>query len=407
MFAQIQPILAALRRHRIATVLIVLQVALTLAIGSNALFIARQHLAHLARPTGIDEPNLAIIRVQWLGHRSIPRLAAEMAADLQTLRGLPGVADAYADYSYPAAGPMAQLLQIGLSPSQPHPTALAEAYYADSHTVDTLGLQLVAGRNFSASEITPLASYAATPSPPAIIITRQLAGALFPHRPAVGRAVYLGAQPSTIIGVVARLQVPALNTNSFAYNSVLLPYRPINPASAIYPVRARHGQLDRVLREAPMALLGADRMRAIEVDRYSALRSAAYAKDRGTATLMALICAILLAATAAGIIGLSSFWVEQRRKQIGIRRAIGATRGDILRYFQLENGLVVGAGNILGAVLAVALHTLLMRRLELVQLPLAYVGAGALALWCIGQLAVLGPALRAARVSPVVATRTA
>lgn len=405
--AQIQPILAALRRHRVATGLIVLQVALTLAISCNAFFIARQRIAHLSRPTGIDETNLAIVRVQWLGHRSIPELAAEISADLQTLRRLPGVADAYSDYSYPAAGPMAQLLQIGLAPAQAHPTALAEAYDVDSHALDTLGLKLVAGRNFEASEITPLASYAATPSPPSIIITRQLADALFPHRRAVGRAIHLGPKPSTIIGVIARLQVPALNTNSFAYHSVLLPYRSINPAGSIYPVRARPGQLESVMRKVSATLLSTDRMRVVKVDRYSALRSAVYAKDRGMATLMVLICTILLAATAAGIIGLSSFWVEQRRKQIGIRRAIGATRGDILRYFQMENALVVGAGNLIGAVLAVALHMLLMRRFELPQFPLAYIAIGALGLWCIGQLAVLGPALRAARVSPVVATRTA
>lgn len=407
MSTQVRPILAALRRHRTAALLLVLQAGLTLATCCNALFIARQRIAHLSRPTGIDDKDLLVANVQWLGDRSSGQLAATQSADLAILRGLPGVADAYSDYSYPAAGPMAQLLEVGLLPGQAHPTALAEAYFADSHTVHTLGLALVAGRNFRADEIAPLDPHAATPAPASIIITRQLATALFPREQAVGRAVYIGSAPSTIIGIVGRLQVPALNTNRFAYHSVLLPYRSINSAETIYLVRARPGELDRVRHAARKALLAADRMRVVSATRYSDLRHAAYARDRGMATLMLLIAAILLAATATGIAGLSTHWVEQRRKQIGIRRAVGATRAAIVRYFLLENFLLIGMGNLLGGVLAVALHAALMRQFELPQLPPGYLVAGALGLWCLGQLAVLGPAARAARVPPVLALRPA
>jgi putative ABC transport system permease protein len=114
----------------------------------------------------------------------------------------------------------------------------------------------------------------------------------------------------------------------------------------------------------------------------------------------------LLLVTALGIVGLVSFWVAQRRKQIGIRRAIGATRADILHYFQTENFLIVTFGIVLGMVLAFALNMVLMKFYELPHLPLVYLPIGSLVLWGLGQLAVLGPALRAAAVSPVVATRS-
>ena len=124
--------------------------------------------------------------------------------------------------------------------------------------------------------------------------------------------------------------------------------------------------------------------------------------------LLALaIVAILLAITALGVTGLASFWVQQRTKQIGIRRALGATRRDILRYFQLENFLIVGAGVLLGTLLAFALNQWLMRRFELDHLDSPMVITGAIAVWLLGQLAVLGPALRAAAVPPIVATRSA
>ena len=121
--------------------------------------------------------------------------------------------------------------------------------------------------------------------------------------------------------------------------------------------------------------------------------------------LVGVIAALLLV-TALGIIGLASFWVQQRRRQIGIRRALGATRGDILRYFQTENFLIVTGGIVLGMALAFGLNLMLMKLYELPRLPLYYLPIGALVLWGLGQLAVLAPALRAAAVPPVVATRS-
>jgi putative ABC transport system permease protein len=124
------------------------------------------------------------------------------------------------------------------------------------------------------------------------------------------------------------------------------------------------------------------------------------------AGMMVGVIAALLLVTALGIIGLASFWVQQRRRQIGVRRALGATRSDILHYFQTENFLIVTGGIALGMALAFGLNLALMRIYELPRLPLLYLPVGALALWLLGQLAVLGPALRAAAVPPVVATRS-
>jgi putative ABC transport system permease protein len=136
------------------------------------------------------------------------------------------------------------------------------------------------------------------------------------------------------------------------------------------------------------------------------LRTRSFQKDRAMIGMLVGVIVALLLVTALGIVGLASFWVAQRRRQIGIRRAIGATRRDILHYFQTENFLIVSFGIALGMVLAYALNLLLMTRYELPRLPLAYLPIGALVLWGLGQLAVLGPALRAAAVPPVVATRS-
>jgi len=125
------------------------------------------------------------------------------------------------------------------------------------------------------------------------------------------------------------------------------------------------------------------------------------------AVLMSLLSGLLLLATAGGIVGLSSFWVSQRRRQIGIRRSLGATTGDILGYFHSENFLIVSAGIVLGSLLAFVANLGLMHVYELPRMPPYVPLLGALLLWLLGQLAVWGPARYAAKVSPVVAIRTA
>ena len=111
-------------------------------------------------------------------------------------------------------------------------------------------------------------------------------------------------------------------------------------------------------------------------------------------------------ATALGIVGLASFWVQQRTRQIGVRRALGATKGQILRYFQTENFLLATLGIVLGMLLAYAINQMLMGRYELPRLPILYLPIGAVVLWLLGQASVFGPARRAAAVPPAVATRS-
>ena len=276
-----------------------------------------------------------------------------------------------------------------------------------------------APRSACADEIGSLGPYDKV-VPAAIIITRDLAQKLFPDSAAVGRRVYLSDDgPSTIIGMVDRLQggYAGSSTRSIDEDTVLVPARYASsddgasyPGGTIYLVRAQPGQLAAVLRAAPAALVAQNRMRVISpedgVVTLAQAREKAYATDRGVAIMMGMVCVLLLLATAGGIVGLSSFWVGQRRRSIGVRRALGATRGDILRYFQTENALIVGIGVALGVALGIAANLSLMTHYELPRMPLWLLGVGALLLWLLGQLAVFGPARRAAAVPPVEATRS-
>jgi len=158
---------------------------------------------------------------------------------------------------------------------------------------------------------------------------------------------------------------------------------------------------DAAQKAAPEAVLNLQQSRTVPE-----LRADYFRQARIMVGMLAGVIVALLLVTALGIVGLASFWVQQRRKQIGIRRAIGATRGDILHYFQAENFLIVTAGIAVGMVLTFALNMVLMKFYEVPRLPLYYLPVGALVLWGLGQLAVLAPAMHAASVPPVVATRS-
>jgi putative ABC transport system permease protein len=408
---QIQPILAALRHHKAGTVLIALQIALTLAIVCNALFIIHQRLSHLSEPTGIDEASLFVIDNQWAGQSSPRQIDAQIQADLATLRQLPGVRDAVSSNSYPLRGGGWDDL-ITMKPDQVQKTTDATVYFGDEHFLDTLGLKLIAGRNFRPDEVAPLKPRE-TSTPPVVIVTKALADKLYPHGSALGKPFYaMGASPTTIIGIVQRLQRAEVDTWSvpYAYQALIWPRRLDGSFGTYYIVRARSGQLAAAMREAKQALIAQNRMRIIDpkdgVLSFAQVRHRAYDSDRGTAILMGIICAALLVITGAGIVGLTSFWVGQRRKQIGIRRALGATRGDIRNYFLAENLLIGATGVAVGVALAIGLNLWMIAHVEVARLPFLYMLAGAVVLLLLGQGAALVPAMRASRVSPVEATRS-
>jgi putative ABC transport system permease protein len=283
-------------------------------------------------------------------------------------------------------------------------------YFGDEQMLPTLGLKLIAGRAFNAGDVHH-EGFRGKNAPDVVIVTKAIADKLFP-KGAVGKQIYIdgNSKPTTIVGVVARMQVPATGSwaNSFTWYSTLVPTR-LNGNYSRYAVRAKPGRLAAAMREVTPALYKTDPMRVLDDDSvrsFADIRAHAYRADIGMAVLMGTICLMLIAVTAAGIVGLTSFWVGQRHRQIGVRRALGARKIDILHYFQTENLMIAGGGAVLGVALAIGLNLLLMHYFEMDRLPLTYVLIGIVTVLILGQAAVFAPARRASNVSPVEATRS-
>ena len=400
----IRPILSTLRRHKTAASLIVLEVALTCAIVCNALFLVSQRVEKISQPSGLAEKELVVVRVSGIGKQT--DAMARTREDLASLRAIPGVTSVTRASQLPFRTSSSNS-GISLTPEQEKPTIHSTMYYVNENALPTLGLNLVAGRDFQPGEFVDREeAMKALPNDKAVagIFSKAAADRLSPGTSAVGKTFYIGTQPVHVVGVVEYLATPT-GWDDNTDMSLLLPMRTAF-TEGLYLLRTDPQRRQEVLSAALAALERNDPNRLVrEKLTYEEQRDSYFKNDRAMVGLLINVCVALLVVTALGIVGLASFWVQQRSKQIGIRRALGATRGQILRYFQTENFLLATVGIVLGMLAAYAINLALMNTYELPRMPLVYLPVGAVLLWLLGQVAVFGPARRAAAVPPAVATR--
>jgi putative ABC transport system permease protein len=403
---EIAPVLRALTHRKIGVVLIVLQIALSVAILANSLSIVEQRQGLMRRPSGLDEANTFSMTNQFSG--SLADLAARIHADLAALRGIPGVVDAAAVQSFPLRGYGASTT-VTLRPDDRSPFNAAE-YSLTPNGFHTWDLKLIAGRNFHPDEIKEFWLGVSTGAPPTAIITRALAQRLFPHGGALGQNVYLGSSaPTQIIGIIERAQTPWAAGSAWGTfgpeESLLVPFQWVSPIIA-YVVRSEPGRNQAVLALAQKRLFAVSRARVIsDAQTFADTRAEQYRSDRALGLVLTVVCGLLLAVTAFGVVALTSYWVTQRRRQIGLRRAVGARRLDIVQYFQVENLLISGFGAALGVALGFLGNVWLASAFEMARMSVAYIATAAAMLLALSQVAVLWPALRAAALPPVAAIR--
>jgi putative ABC transport system permease protein len=398
------PTIRALLKSKTGAILIILEIAITLAIVSNALSMISTRSAAMARSTGVDEDRLFGFKLSPIDRNTYPAEAA-FAADRARLLALPGVENAYATDQLPLSG-SGSSTSVGLGPDDPRESRTA-TYYADENTLATLGLKLISGRNFDAREIRMLKPRE-DDTPKIALISKALSDALFPDGKAVGKRLAgrdnIVAGGPEIIGVYARLQSP-WNGDEYIENTLLMPFRPAG--RAYWVVRAKPEAVAGLKILARETMAHADRSRVVSPNAQSMaqIRMDSYSDDRAMITLMSILSIFLIIITALGIVGMASFWVTQRTKQIGTRRALGASRGAIVRDFQVENALLTSAGAALGVALAYGTNYWFAKQANIPLLPVSYVLIGIATVFVLGQLAVLRPAQRASRVSPAIATR--
>jgi putative ABC transport system permease protein len=401
----IGPIFRALTRNKLGALLIALQIALTLAIVTNAAFIIQERAGNIARPSGLDEANTAIFITNLFDSNVDQRQLYR--DDLAALRAIPGVVAASPAQSVPISGSGWGEDLYNNPEAQSNESINFGNFMVDEHGLETFGLELTSGRNFRPEEVV-VRSFEDISMPEILIVSQALADELFPDGDALGKTVWdepNGERPMRIVGIYKHMQ-NAWPTSENVNNTALLPSLAMFGGEMMYVVRSEPGSRDRVMAAAE-EYLSKNRSRIVDIVRsYDEQKKRTYSGDIAMVKLLTAVIAVLAGVTGLGIVGLAWFSVTQRRKQIGTRRALGATRFDIVRYFMVENWLITSAGLAVGIVGAVGLNWFLDTQYSVGRVPLWYLPVGMVALWALGQLAVLLPARRAANIPPALATRS-
>lgn len=400
---ELGPMLRALMRNKIGALLIALQIALTLAIMVNAIFMMLARSSDMARPSGLDEQHTFYLTNTVFAPNY--NLQAALAQDLQQIRQTPGVVAATQINAIPLSGG-GWSMSLQTKPGEDMDGTGVAVYMVDEQGIDALGVELIAGDNFAASDIIWRADDDVA-WPDKIIITKVLAESLFKGewRQALGQTVYINNQePMRISGIVNTLQAPWNGWGNIDH-AMLVPQQ-LESRNARYFIRTEPGRRDALMPQLEKQLADADKGRIIRnVTTMAQTRLESYREDAATYRILLVVIVVLTLITGFGIVGLAMFSINRRTRQIGTRRALGASQWQIMRYFMLENLLISSAGVGLGILGAIGLNVWLVQNFAMKPLTPELIVIGCVTLLVVGQFAVSYPALLAARISPATATR--
>ena len=403
----IGPIWRAMLKNKSGFVLIALQIAVTLTIMVNAFGIIQERAGKISRDSGVDEANtFALVSVVFADYEREQRKVL-IEEDLDLIRNVPGVINAIDTNSFPLRQG-GWSMSLALEPGNQTPESVSSAiYFVDEHGVETFDVELLDGENFAPEQITWDDPEDNT-WPAYGIITEALGKDLWPDEQGsyVGKTLYINDNdPVNIVGVIDKLQAPWQDWSGVE-KSMLIPQQRAS-SFVRYVIRTEPGMRDQLMPEIEAILAASNKDRIIrDVVTMDQTRKLAYVGDAALIKILGFVVVLLTIITTLGIIGLASFNVSRRTRQIGIRRALGATKPAIVRYFLIENTIVSGIGLCVGGALAIGLNILLVEAFALEPLAWYVIPAGMVTLWLVGQLAVAGPARRASNITPAIATRS-
>lgn len=397
------PMMSSLMRNKTGPILVALQIAVTLAIVINSLYIVVQRVEKIDRDPGIDVNNVIVTYVRGFGEDF--DVIDSITNDLDLIKSIPGVVAATVTNQVPlsGSGSGSGLRTVADETIESVPVG---RFTWDEQGLDALGIELSRGRNFLPGEVEFIKPDTISPAQPSILVTQELADNLFGEEDALGKTVYWGSmEPSTIVGIIGHMHGSWVGWSKLG--SVVIQPGKYAYTTNKYMIRVEPGMRDKLMPIIEQKLGESNRRRVVKsVRSLEDMAARSYRSDRGMAIILSVVICLLIGLTALVIVGLSSFNVAQRTKQIGTRRALGARRMDIIKQFVLENWLITTVGAVVGVILTMVVAYWLQVSFELPRLDWRYLPAGIVTLWVLSFLSVIEPARRAASVPPAVATRS-
>ena len=384
---------------RMRRVFVVAELALALMLAVGAGLMLRSLQALLTSDAGVRAEAVATLEL------TLPKAAYATSAArraffdrvTERLRGMPGVQSAAVVNELPLRGKPSISISVhvdGRPPADsPDEMPFAQLLHTSNDYFRTLGIPLVRGRLFTVPYDT---------ARPEVIINEALAEALWPGEDPIGQrlsGMHPGARGPEVIAVVGNVRAGSLESDEAGqmyYSSDAAP--PISAA-----ILARGTLEPRVLaRRVEQAVRQVDPTQAVyNVRPMAEVISVAIAPRRANTTLITVFGLVAVALAAVGVYGVIAYGISRRTREIGIRMALGARRGDVLSLVVREGLVLAVLGIALGLAGAWALKRVVASLLYGIAPgdPLAF-GAAALALLVVAVAATLLPARQALRVDP-------
>lgn len=352
---EIVPILKTLKNRKAFSALIVTQIAITLTAMTIAVVVTTTVLREWNLPSGLDQENIIAVYPQIFDEKL--ELKQVMDDDLERLKNIPGVVAVSTAINVPFSAQ--GIDEIRTDATEDAQTVQTNIFDFDHHAMDILGVELIAGRNLRDTDVISQDPAVSNERPSVVMVSETMAKALFPESDALGKTIFLekGDYPVEIIGIYKGfMNGERLNWRGMSYRSIIRPlveYR--DGRDPNYLIRVEPGKTEAFLETIRNEMYQTQGRFIQGVEFLTRTQKRMY-DGRGSNSLLQLVISlILLIITGLGISGLVSFLVAQQKKQIGTRRALGAKRWQILRYYLLENSIVTWIGIIFGAMLSVTL----------------------------------------------------
>jgi putative ABC transport system permease protein len=418
---ELGPILRSIARRKSTFALVVLELASGFTIISSLLLTSAYYFEQGDKQSGYREDDLVAVSVQRAaegatGAEARAHMHRHMQADLARLAAVPGVAAVAAVsghmldevFGFPVAFQAAPGQAGGAPALPPGPGGhqFGWSLAATPSLVDVLDLKVVEGALPAAGAAAATAMATSASAPAGAVITRSLRDGLFaPGVPAVGKTVVAGDRgPARVAAVIEDVY----GRMPFTYRGEFLSIRfdgGFTERESHYLARVQPGQREAVLARLPAALGPSGPAALITVKPFDS------SVGMHTDFMEALFIVFAIMGLTVGLLALlgaaavASFLVAERTRQIGIRRALGATRRAVIHYFLVENAVATLLGTGLGLVMTAALYVLMQRAFPNIRLDGSFLALTALLLWVVATLAAMIPARRAAEIPPSVASR--
>jgi putative ABC transport system permease protein len=399
------------RRFRRALVVAEVALALVLLVGAGLLLRSLQRL--FAVEGGFDSSRLLTMQVQTSGHRfDDDHVTYQFFEEvIDAVRQVPGVTAAALTSQLPLSGDLDEYgAHVEATPTQAAATYSVFRYAVSPGYIEAMRISLRRGRL--------LDEHDRSGAPSVALISESLARRAFPTASPIGRRLRVGptdGPPYTIVGVVGDVKQMslALSESDAVYIVASSPVAAIRTSQWRFAdramslvVRAR-GDVAALAPAIRQAVWSVDKDQpVVRVATMDDLVAASAAERRFALILFEAFALAALVLAAAGIYGVVSGSVAERTREIGVRAALGASRGDILVLITRQGmtltalGTAIGLLGAMGASQAVATLLFGVSRLD----PVTYIGVIALLL-VVSTLACSVPAWRAARVDPAITLR--